>query len=119
MGFLVHVLNRIGSDTILNEARKLAFEGLFIFFLEALHVISYMLSKDVSSVNIGTELTSLFVISWESLLTVGDIKTTISCTFHGSKNLGTSGSSGQTNFDSIVGQFMAVSSSHNSISLEA
>merc|ERR1719270_3007683 len=176
MGFLVHVLNRIGSDTILNEARKLAFEGLFLF-LEALHVISYMLSKDVSSVNISTELTSLFVISWEPLLTVGDIKTTISCTFHGSKNLGTSGSSGQThvqtgtegsgaisivfnhvmltidlgitlvsrvqihllqdpscqektstvgcsivgqtNFDSIVGQFMAVSSSHNSISLEA
>jgi len=54
---------------------------------------------NVSSELFGGKFSFGGFVSWESFWVVRDIETTINSTLHGSKNTGSSGSSGQTNIE--------------------
>merc|ERR1719411_1953180 len=74
----VHGLNTSGCDSVLDVEGELALVLLFILVLEHGHVISYVLAKDVVTVHLSVELSSLAIVAGETLHAVGDVKATIS-----------------------------------------
>merc|ERR1712060_411370 len=97
MGFDVHIFNGISSNAVLDGARELTFVCILVLFQQFTHVLSYMLAKDMVTVDFSTEFSSFFIIAGESLFAVRNIKTTIGCAFHGTEGFSSSGGTGQSN----------------------
>ena len=84
---LVHVLHAISSDSVLDVPRELLLVGILVLLNEVAHVVSHVTSEDVTTVDVSVQLLGLSVIAGEPLLRVGNVKTTINCSLHGSKDL--------------------------------
>ena len=70
-----------------NSPSKLSLISLLVLFRESFHIVSNMLSHDMSPVDISVERFSLAVIAWEPLLRVGDVKSSIYSSLQSSKHL--------------------------------
>ena len=70
-----------------NPPNKLPLVSLLAFLREILHVVSDMLAEDMGPVDISIERLALAVVSWEPLLRVGDVKSSINSSLQGSENL--------------------------------
>jgi len=108
-----------GSDLILLEGLVPLRENrgvlFFLFLLQEVHIVLNVLSKDVISVFLGVEGSLFFtflnnlsflsshslslnvVESWESFVVVGNIDTSINCSFQSSEGSVTSGGSDKSN----------------------
>ena len=63
------------------------------------HVITDMSSHYVFTMSFSAEITTLTVVSWESLHAVGNVDSSINSTLHGSKHTGTSRGPHQSNIE--------------------
>merc|ERR1719376_410769 len=90
VALLVHVLHAVGSDSVLDVPGELLLVGILVLLDEVAHVVSHVASEDVSTVDVSVQLLRLGVIAREPLLRVGNVKTTINGSLHGSKDLGSS-----------------------------
>merc|ERR1719234_889295 len=97
VALLVHVLHAVSSDSVLDVPGELLLVSILVLLDEVAHVVSHVASKDVSTVDISVQLLGLSIIAGEPLLRVGNVKTTVNGSLHGSKHLGSSRSPGQTN----------------------
>ena len=62
--------------------------SLFILLLlEAGHVVGHVDAEDVLTVNISVQLLALVVVSWEPLLGVGNVHSSVNSSLQGSENL--------------------------------
>ena len=84
---LVHVLHAVSSDSILDVPRELLLVGVLVLLNKVTHVVSHVTSEDVTAMDVSVQLLGLSIVAWEPLLRVGDVKTTINCSLHGSKDL--------------------------------
>lgn len=64
---------------------------------ESLHVLGNVTTKDVLPQNLRVEALALRVVSGETILRMGDVKTTVRSTLHGTKDTGTGGGLVETN----------------------
>merc|ERR1719394_704218 len=96
VGLLVHGFHVGGSNTVLDESAEVLLVSLFILLLEAGHVVGHVDSEDVLTVNISVQLLALVVVSWEPLLGVGNVHSSVNSSLQGSENLGSCGSPGET-----------------------
>ena len=111
MGLLIHILNAISGDAILDELGELFLVSVLILFEKVTHVIGNMLTKDVGTMDVGVEFALLLVISGEPLFAVRNVEAAVGGSFHGAKDFGTSGGSGQANIEAgmeCTGAFIVV-----------
>lgn len=92
MNLLVKLLKSISLYSSLDVGSKLLLVLLVIFLLKVLHVLSNVSSEDTLTVHICVVLLSITVVSWETLLRVWDIKSTISSSLKCSEDTASSGS---------------------------
>jgi len=92
----VHVLDIISSDVTSNEASELLLVTLLIFVLEVLHVLRDVDTVDVVAEKFSIKRLALNVETGETVLTVGDVDTTIRGTLDGTEETGTSGGTLET-----------------------
>ena len=86
----------VSLDAELDVSGELAFEGFVIILFKGFHVVSYMLSHDVGTVNVSVKLRFFLVVTRESFLAVGDFDAAIGSTLHGAKNTGSGGGTSKT-----------------------
>ena len=96
MSLLVQLLKTISLNLIVNVARELRLVALLIVIGESLHVLGNVTSEDVLAQSLGVELLGLNVVTWETLLRVWNVETTVRGTLHGAEDTGTSASAGET-----------------------
>jgi len=98
VGISVHTFQIASFDASSDKSRELFLEGFLILFLEVGHVVGNMATEDVLFVgfSIGFIVVAVLLGSREATVVVGDIKTTVTSTFHGAKDTGTSGGALQT-----------------------
>lgn len=99
VGVLVELLKTVGLDVVVNVALELGLVTLLIVVGKSLHVLSDVAGEDVLAEGLGVELLGLNVETRETLLRVGDVKTTVGGTLHGGENTGTSGGAGETDIE--------------------
>lgn len=99
VGLLVHLLNAVCGDAVLDVEAKLPLVGILIIVLEQLHVIGDVLAKDVVAVNLSIELLGLAVIAREAFLAMRDVQTTIHGTLQAAEDLGSGAGTGQTHVE--------------------
>mmetsp|Transcript_121430 Transcript_121430/g.181404 ORF Transcript_121430/g.181404 Transcript_121430/m.181404 type:complete len:261 (+) Transcript_121430:241-1023(+) len=91
MDLLVHLLNGISVNSGGDEASEMLLVHLLIILLHLAHVVSHVDSHDAILVGLGIEILGITRVSGESLLVVGNVKTTIGSTLHGTEHASTSG----------------------------
>lgn len=96
MGLGVHGFHALVSNTSLDEAAELFLVTLSILLLKLTHIIGNIETENVLAENFSIEGILLSVETGETSLAVGNVKTTVNGTLHGSKDLGTSRGAGQT-----------------------
>lgn len=96
VGILVELLKTVGLNVVVDVALELGLVALLIVVGESLHVLSDVTGEDVLAEGLGVELLGLNVETGETLLGVGDVKTTVGGTLHGGEDTGTGGGAGQT-----------------------
>mmetsp|Transcript_21229 Transcript_21229/g.57122 ORF Transcript_21229/g.57122 Transcript_21229/m.57122 type:complete len:287 (-) Transcript_21229:342-1202(-) len=74
---LVHLLQRVALDLLLDELGKLRLVALGILLLEQLHVLRDVAAEDVLLVRLGVKLLALTVVAREALLRVRDVQATV------------------------------------------
>jgi len=94
VGLLVHLLDVLGVDTVLDESGELSLESFLVLFLELLHVVSDVTTEDVVLVDLSVELAVRE--SRESLGGVGDVDTGIGTALEDTEDSSTSRGSGKT-----------------------
>ena len=96
VGILVELLKTVGLDVVVNVALELRLVTLLIVVGKSLHVLSDVTGEDVLAEGLGVELLGLNVVTGETLLGVGDVKTTVGGTLESGEDTGTGGGAGQT-----------------------
>lgn len=99
VGVLVELLKTVGLNVVVNVALELGLVTLLIVVGKSLHVLSDVTGEDVLAEGLGVELLGLNVETRETLLGVGDVKTTVRGTLHGGEDTGTSGGAGETDIE--------------------
>lgn len=99
VGLGVELLESLSLDIVVDVLLELALVALLIIISQSLHVLSDMATEDVVAEGVGIELLGLHVVAGESLLGVGDQKTTVGSTLHGTEDTGTSGGTGKANVE--------------------
>lgn len=99
VGVLVELLKTVGLDVVVNVALELGLVTLLIVVGKSLHVLSDVTGEDVLAEGLSVELLGLNVETGETLLGVGDVKTTVGGTLHGGEDTGTSGGAGETDIE--------------------
>lgn len=99
MSLSVKVLKTLSLNVVIDVLLELTAETLLIVIGEGLHVLSDVTTEDVVSEGVGIELLGLDIVTGKSLLGVGDKKTTVGGTLHGTEDTGTGGGSLQTNIE--------------------
>lgn len=59
---------------------------LVIFFLQALHVLSDVTTEDILLQHLGIQLFGFWVITWETLLIVGNVETAVTSTLESTEH---------------------------------
>lgn len=90
---------RLTLNTVINVLLELRLVALLIVIGKSLHVLSDVTAEDVLAESLGIELLALNVVTGESALGVGNVKTTIRSTLHGTKDTGTSGGTVETDIE--------------------
>lgn len=96
VGVLVELLDTVGLNVVVDVSLELGLVALLIIVGKGLHVLGNVTTEDVLAEGLGVELLGLNVEAGETLLGVGDVKTTVRGTLHGGEDTGTSGGAGQT-----------------------
>jgi len=96
VGILVELLKTVGLNVVVDVALELGLVTLLIVVGKSLHVLSDVTGEDVLAEGLGVELLGLNVETGETLLGVGDVKTTVGGTLEGGEDTGTGGGAGQT-----------------------
>lgn len=91
MDLLHQLLDVISLNTSIQVHGEVLLVVLLIILLHLSHVVSNVLTHDTSLVDRGVVLLGVAVVAREALLGVGDVKSTVRGTLHGSEDLGTSG----------------------------
>ena len=79
-----HQFRTVNIDTLPAEVLLVS---LFILLLEAGHVVGHVDAEDVLTVNVSVQLLALVVVSWEPLLGVGNVHSSVNSSLQGSENL--------------------------------
>lgn len=88
---LVELLKVISLQVVLEVLGEVLLVVLLIVLLHLSHVVSNVLTHDAALVHLGIEGLGVSGVTRETLVAVGDIKTTITGTLHGTEHLGTGG----------------------------
>lgn len=96
VGILVELLKTVGLNVVVDVALELGLVALLIVIGKSLHVLSDVTGEDVLAEGLGVELLGLNVETGETLLGVGDVKTTVGGTLESGEDTGTGGGAGQT-----------------------
>lgn len=97
MGLGVHLLNLVGRNAGLNEARKVALIRLLVLLSQLAHIVSNVSAHNVLAQNLSVALVLLLVVSGQALGAVGNVQTTVDGSLHGAKDLGSGRGARQTN----------------------
>merc|ERR1719356_2327059 len=97
VGLLVHVFHVGCSHTVLDEPAEMLLVSLFVLLLEAGHVVGHVDAEDVLTVNISVQFLALAVITWEPLLGVWNVHSSVNSSLQSSEDLGSGGGPGETN----------------------
>jgi len=109
VSLLVHGLNAISRDAIGDVLGELSLVGVVVILLQVLHVVGNVQAKNVLAENVRLELLLVGVVAWEALGAVWHVKTTVSSTLHGAKDLGTSGGTRKTDIQvALEGAWLAI-----------
>jgi hypothetical protein len=96
VGILVELLKTVGLNVVIDVALELGLVTLLIVVGKSLHVLSDVTGEDVLAEGLGVELLGLNVETGETLLGVGNVKTTVGGTLEGGEDTGTGRGAGQT-----------------------
>lgn len=96
---LVHLLESISLNLIIDVALELGLVTLLIVIGEGLHVLSDVSTEDVLAEGLGVELLGLHVVTWEAVLGVWNQDTSVGGTLHGTEDAGTGGGAGKTDIE--------------------
>lgn len=99
---LVELLKTVGLNLVVNVALELGLVTLLIVVGKSLHVLGDVATHDVLAESLGVELLGLNVETRETLLGVGDVKSTVGCTLHGTEDTGTSRGTGKTDIEEAL-----------------
>mmetsp|Transcript_23134 Transcript_23134/g.32335 ORF Transcript_23134/g.32335 Transcript_23134/m.32335 type:complete len:259 (-) Transcript_23134:84-860(-) len=102
MGFGVHILDVIGSNTSSSVFAELTLVGILILLLQLLHVFTDVTTENVLTLGFAVSLKfSIFVDfgTRETLVAVRDIESSVARTLKSAKKTGSSGGSSKTNVE--------------------
>lgn len=99
MGLGVELLQAIGLEVILNVLCELRLVSFLVVVGQSLHVFGNVTGEDVLAESVGVEFLALVVVTWESLLVVRDVESTVRGTLESTEDTSTSGGSVQTNIE--------------------
>ena len=102
VGLLVHVLDVIGLDAVLDVLCELALEGVLIVLLEHAHVLGHVLTVDVVAQHVRVQSFGVRIIAGETFLRVRNVESTVRRTLHGTEQLGTGGGTLQTHIQEAL-----------------
>mmetsp|Transcript_10798 Transcript_10798/g.26194 ORF Transcript_10798/g.26194 Transcript_10798/m.26194 type:complete len:276 (+) Transcript_10798:683-1510(+) len=86
MRLLVHLLEIIRADVVLDELGELLLVAVLVVLLEHLHVLLHVSAEDVLAVGLRVEVLLLGVVAREALLAVGDVEAAINRALEGAKH---------------------------------
>merc|ERR1719347_1826773 len=87
MCLLVHLLDRVRGNAVLDEAGELLFVSILILLHQVTHVFRHVDTHDVFAVDLRVELLALSVISREALGAVGDGEASVHSSLQSSEHL--------------------------------
>ena len=102
VSLLVELLKTIGLDLLVEVALELGLVTFLIIIGKSLHVLSDVTGEDVLAEGLGVELLGLNVVTGETLLGVGNVKTTVRSALHGTEDTGTSRGTGKTDIEEAL-----------------
>jgi len=86
MGALVQCLDIISRDTLLDVLGELPLVCFFIIIKKRSHVLSYVETVNVLTMDIGVEVLALGIIARETSVGVRNVKTSIDSSLHGTED---------------------------------
>jgi len=116
MHLLVKLLKIVSSDRVLKVSGKVSLEVLLIVLLHLPHVVSDVLTHDASLVGSSIERLGISVESRKSLITVRNVKSTVTRALHGAKNFSTSGGVLDSNIEQSTERSLLVVDLTNKVS---